>query len=70
MRLKEKFERKHIHTWILTQKRDKDSVWTPAERKCSDCGKVMSARIHDTEIVPDSVLAYADAMWYDGGLPK
>lgn len=65
MRLKEKFERKHIHSWKLSFRDECD-----IERHCSECDAHQHARLDRATVegLPQSCLHLADADWRHGPL--
>lgn len=65
MRLKEKFERKHIHSWKLSFRDECD-----IERQCSECDVHQHARLtrEILEELPASCLHLADVSWSLGPL--
>lgn len=67
MRLKEPFVRKHIHAWDLVRK-EPVSSGVHVERKCRDCDLIQHGLVRTYDIVPDSVLQLAEALWYEGPL--
>lgn len=68
MRLREPFVRKHIHAWQLVRQEAALSGQL-VERKCRDCDETQHALVSRENVVPDSVLACAEADWYPGPLP-
>lgn len=69
MRLREKFERKHVHSWKLI--RDSKDLITNTRlvtRECDDpeCrvrAKALIESYHDAYQTPDSLIHLADAEW-------